>query len=149
MFVNRADSRNNTLNGMNVKPAAGMTARAFVAGSRFAGNGSAGIRVDDGGLAMISDTLVQGNGTNGIVAVSASTAATIVLERVVTSGNTFSGVIASGAAAAVRMSEVMVSYNKTTGLSSVGGGGLISFGNNHAVGNLGGNGSAASGIAPF
>jgi hypothetical protein len=149
MTISGSNIRDNGLHGIYVKPSAGMTARLFVANSQVAGNGSAGIRVDDGTTATVSDTAIFNNGSNGVTAASAGGVAEILLERVVTSGNASGGVLANGPAAAVRMSNVFTT-NNTYGLyPPVGGGSLVSFGNNHAAANSGGNGSPTGTAAPF
>lgn len=149
LTVSQCNIRDNGTNGVFVKPSAGMKAKVSISGSVVANNTAAGIRVNDGGSAVVSDSVVHGNGSNGVAAVSAGTAAEVLLERVVSAGNTNNGAVGNGAAAVVRMSDVTLSNNNMGLAAPVGGASLISFGNNRAIGNTAGS-SAPTGLAvPF
>jgi hypothetical protein len=150
MTVDHSVVRDNGSHGIYVVPNPGMTAVVAVTESKLTGNASAGIRVDDGGKATVSDTALLNNGSNGATAASLSGgAAEITLERVVTAGNGSGGVVANGPLAVIRMSNV-TTVNNTFGLNApVNGASLVTFGNNRAAGNSGGNGSATSTAAQF
>lgn len=149
LMVERSSIRDNGTHGVYVRPGAGVTARAFVTESRLAGNGATGIRVDDRGTATLSDTALQANGTHGAAAVSAGAAAEVMLERVVTAGNGSGGVLANGPAAVVRMSDITTTNNDFGLFAPLNGGSLVSFGNNHSIGNSSGNGGSVTIAAPF
>ena len=149
MTLSQSFVRDNGSHGVFVKPSAGMVARLFVAGSQIAGNASAGIRVDDGGTATISDSMFYNNGSNGVTTASAGGAAEVMLERVVTAGNGSGGVLANGPAAVVRMSNVTTTNNFYGLTPPAGGGAMISFGNNRAAANNGGNGTPTATATAF
>jgi hypothetical protein len=94
-----------------------------------------GLRVENNARATVSDSTVSGNQIFGIHAITAGpNAASVILERVIVSNNT-TGVQAEGSGlASVRLSEATVVSN-SVGLSAVGGGQLLSFGNNSIAGN--------------
>jgi hypothetical protein len=140
LTVNNVSSRNNSAHGIYASPSAGLVTKVSVANSRLKHNGSTGIRVDDG-AASVSDTVLQGNGTHGVAAV---TLGKIVLERVVTSGNVNAGILANGAGAIVWMSNITAVNNNFGLYPPLGGGQLISFGNNTAANNASGNGTPTS-----
>ena len=144
-MVNNATIRNNTMHGIYALPAPGMVTAVLVANSRLNQNGLTGIRVDDGS-ATVSDTVLQGNGAHGASAVSNGK---IMLERVVTAGNVNGGVLANGAGAIIWMSNV-TSVNNNFGLfAPLGGGQLISFGNNRVANNAISNGSPTATVGGF
>ena len=145
LMVNNVTIRNNTMHGIYALPAPGMVTAVLVANSRLNQNGLTGIRVDDGS-ATVSDTVLQGNGAHGASAVSNGK---IMLERVVTAGNVNGGVLANGAGAIIWMSNV-TSVNNNFGLfAPLGGGQLISFGNNRVANNAISNGSPTATVGGF
>ena len=145
LMVNNVTIRNNTMHGIYALPAPGMVTAVLVAKSRLNQNGLTGIRVDDGS-ATVSDTVLQGNGAHGASAVSNGK---IMLERVVTAGNVNGGVLANGAGAIIWMSNV-TSVNNNFGLfAPLGGGQLISFGNNRVANNAISNGSPTATVGGF
>ena len=106
-----------------------------------------GLRVEGNARATVNDSAASGNATFGIHAVTPGpNAASIILERTVVSNNA-TGVQAEGSAfASVRLSEATVTSN-STGLSSVTGGQLLSWGNNRNAGN-GTNGAPTALVVP-
>jgi len=91
-----------------------------------------GMRADDGSTITVRNSSAIGS-TKGFVAVSTSTAATIVLDTCVIAGNTNTGITSTGALATVRMSNNTVTGN-LIGLKS-GGGAIQSAINNRIFGN--------------
>jgi hypothetical protein len=93
-----------------------------------------GLLVKDRGRATVSGTTVSGSTAFGFHAQSTAIAAEINLEDSVASNNTSAGIRSEGALAVVRMSDV-ATIDNGAGMASVGGGQLISFGNNRNAGN--------------
>jgi hypothetical protein len=124
-----------------IKPASGGSAIVSVDRTRME-RSLFGLRAEDNSKVTVSNSEAINNVNNGFLAVSTSAAVELNLESCVAANNTGAfGVVASGAAATVRISNVTVT-NNNTGLSAIGGGALISFGNNRVAGNTpGGNGS--------
>ena len=124
-----------------LRPTGTGTASALIENSHLDQN-TFGLRVEANARATMSDSTANDNSTFGIHATSTTTAASIILERVVASNNT-TGVQAEGSAnASVRLSNTLITSN-SVGLSSVLGGQLISSVNNSVVGN-GANGAPTS-----
>jgi hypothetical protein len=109
----------------------------------FADN-SGGLRVDEGD-ATVRDSMITGSAGNGIVATSSPGASTVNVESTVLSYN-FNGIVASGTAATVRISDTSVLKNASNGLLAVSSGQIVSWGNNKNAGN-GTNGAPTSTIA--
>lgn len=93
-----------------------------------------GLRVEANSRATVSDSTASANTTFGFHAVTSTTSASIILERVVISNNTTGVAAESTANASVRISNTLVTSN-STGLLSMNGGQIISFGNNRVAGN--------------
>ena len=145
LMVNNVTIRNNTMHGIYALPAPGLVTAVMVANSRLNQNGLTGIRVDDGS-ATVSDTVLLDNAAHGASAVSNGK---IMLERVVTAGNANGGVLANGAGAIVWLSNVTSTNNNFGLFAPLGGGQLISFGNNRAVNNAISNGSPTATVGGF
>jgi hypothetical protein len=99
-----------------------------------------GVRVEDGTLAVLKNATTSGHTNNGFSAISAAEAVTLVLEDCVATGGTsqgatVAGVTSFGAAATITISNTTIAHNASNGLLSLGGGQLLSFGNNRLVGN--------------
>jgi hypothetical protein len=138
--------RDNTQHGILLAPTGG-AASVSVSFTTLTANGSTGIRVSDNGFAAVSDSVLSGNGTNGVTAFSAGGApARITLDRVMCTSNTMGGVMAYGSGAAIWLSNVFLS-NNNYGFNPPGAGGAYySFGNNRSVGNITDNGLPTSTI---
>ena len=107
-----------------------------------------GLLVEANARATVSDSTASANTDVAIHATSPGSpdAASIILERVTLSNNT-TAVLADGSAfASVRLSNTLITSN-STGLSSAGGGQILSFGNNSVEGN-GTNGVPTSAVTP-
>lgn len=147
LVVKNAAIRDNGTHGVYAKPGPGVGAKVYISKSSLNGNAAAGLRVDDGGVATLADSVTQGNGTNGVLAYASGVLPTeIMLERVVTSGNG-NGILVNGANASVRMSDITVQANNV-GQNAINGGVLLSFGNNHSAGNAAPS-SPSSAVASF
>ena len=119
--------------GLLLRPDAAGSATVNVSNSRFVHN-TFGMRAEDRSRITISDSTAANNGTNGFVALSTAAPAEINLERCVSANNGTNGILAQGAGATVRISHTAVADN-ATGISSVGGGDIESFGTNRIAGN--------------
>lgn len=145
LTINNITSRNNSGHGSYILPAPGLSVKVVVSNSRFNQNGLTGIRIDDGS-ATVSDSVMSGNGTHGVAAVSNGK---LALERVIASGNTSAGVLSNGAGAVVWMSNFTAANNSFGLYPPLGGGQLISLGNNRSFNNPSGNGGPTSSAATF
>jgi hypothetical protein len=119
------------IGGVYVHPGTGVTVAAEFDNVRMEKNVIA-MRVDDGATVTVKNSSATGN-TKGFVANSTSTAATIVLDSCMISGNTNSGITSTGTNAMVRMTNNTVTGN-LIGLK-LGGGTIQSAVNNRIFGN--------------
>jgi hypothetical protein len=138
LFVTGTTLRNNTANAVWVHPTGTGSAVATLDRVSMDGNG-AGLRVEDGSLAVARDCEATGNSGHGFAAVSASRRADVSIENCVSSQNAGAGVVTSGALAVARISNMMITHNNT-GVTVVGGSSILSFGNNRVLGNNSNNG---------
>jgi hypothetical protein len=116
-----------------LRPTGTGTASAIIESSHLDQN-TFGLRVEANSRATVSDSTASANTTFGVHAVTSTTAATIVLERVVFTQNTTAVQAEGSANASVRLSNALVTSN-SVGLSSVLSGQIISSVNNRVVGN--------------
>ena len=118
--------------GILIRPAS--TARASIEATRVEGN-LFGIRAESGALVTIKDMISAGNLITGFVIDSSSgSAVEMNIEHSASTSNRF-GIRAVGSQAIIRISEVTVTNNLLNGLVAVGGGTIVSFGNNRIAGN--------------
>ena len=148
LTVVRSTVRESAQHGVLVAPTGGAVARVSVSESVLSGNGLTGIRVNDGGNAALTDTVLSGNATHGATAASAGGAVRIALERVLSAQNGNGGVLASGANAVVYLSHTFLTGN-AYGLYPSMGGSYVSFGNNRTSGNSISDGSPTSVVSQF
>lgn len=124
-------------------PASAMTSTPVAAPLRVKLQGNArGLRAEDRSTVVASNSIATGNDAIGFVALVTTNAVDMTLEKAVSSRNGQTGVN-SGAIATVRISNV-ASIQDNVGLQSVGGGAIISFGNNRVHRNVGGDGMPTS-----
>ncbi len=142
LYVNNTSLRNNAVGGIWVHADPSGTARGTVSNVQMAGNGR-GLRVEDGSVVLVKNSLATGSDTAGFNVVSTLRPAMLTLEGTTSTTNQ-SGVRASGAQAFLRLNNTTVVGNAGVGLSSATGGNIISFGNNRVSGNAGGNGAPTS-----
>jgi hypothetical protein len=107
---------------------------ASIKTTKMSQNGG-GILVSNNAYAVVSDSEAAGNGGYGFQVASSGPAAKLQLDRSVASDNGLAGVRADGASAVVRLGSSTIVAN-VAGLSSSGGGTIMSFGNNVVAGNL-------------
>jgi hypothetical protein len=107
------------------------------------------VRVEDNGKATVTRSVAFGNTANGFAIVAGAALAELTIDSSVSSSNGTSGVATSGAMAVVRLSNTTITDNNGMGLNSSLGGQIVSFGNNHVNGNLGGNGVPTLTISPI
>jgi hypothetical protein len=120
------------------------TGSALATLSRVVMDGNAaGLRVEDGSLAVARDSVATGNSGHGFAAVSTSRRADASIENSVSSQNSGTGVVAFGALGIARISNMMITHN-ASGITAASGGTVISFGNNRIAGNNANNGPATT-----
>jgi Right handed beta helix region len=130
--VNNAIVTNCAGGGILAKPAAGFSANAHLIGVTASSN-LFGLRVEDRGSAVVQESSMNSNTSNGYQAFSASAPAGISVARSAASHNVQSGVTTTGAGAAIVISQVGIIANGT-GISALSGS-VVSFGNNQNIGN--------------
>jgi hypothetical protein len=141
LFIKDSIIRNNNdpTNGgaVLIQPAAGGSAQAFLDGVRLEGN-LFGVFASDRSTVAVRNSVAAANSNSGFTAGSNAVAVIMNLEGCLVAENNATpgttGVLAAGAAATVRLSNVTV-VNNGVGLSSVTGGNIVSFGNNRITGN--------------
>lgn len=119
----------NTGGGVLIKPSG--AANATLIGTHIQGN-IVGMLVQDGAGATMKDSEAAGNKFAGLNVTTASTAASLFINHVVSANNGGTGVISSGPGAIVRMSEASIT-NNLVGVNNAAAVG--SFGNNWIAGN--------------
>ena len=140
LLVSRSVISNSTSNGINIQPGVSGTAMVSLDGARLHGNG-VGLRVADGGSAMVRGSQITGSSGDGVLVTSTSRAADVMFENSGATSNAGNGLLATGAFSTVRIGNSVASYNTLLGLASASGGATISFGNNRLVGNGSGSGT--------
>jgi hypothetical protein len=107
-----------------------------------------GLRADDGANVTFRRSTSSGNTNDGITAVSTNRAVSITVDNslVVNNGssNTTAGITVNGSSAGVAVGNSTLMNNYLNALSTVNGGGIVSFGNNQILGG----GSITVTIAP-
>jgi hypothetical protein len=132
LFVTESSMIENAVGGIDVTPMGG-TARVQLNKVTLNGN-NRGMRAEDGSTVVIQDSTMAGNLANGVVIVSTTGMVDLTLERIV-SVNNGTGIRSTGPGSTVRVSNSTVSGN-ATGLLTMSGGVIRSFGNNHVNGNV-------------
>lgn len=128
-----------------LRPSGTGSASALIENSHLDQN-TFGLRVEANSRATVNNTTASANTTFGFHAITTTTAASIILENVVMSNNT-TGLQAEGSAnASVRISNTLVTQN-STGMNSVTGGQILSWGNNRVAGN-GTDGAPTAAVVP-
>lgn len=138
MFVNQTTINRSAGGGIYVIPQGSGSASVSLNQVTLQGN-ARGLRAEDRSTVVVSNSIATGNDANGFVVLATTSPVDLTLENTVSSRNGQVGVY-SGALATVRISNV-ASIQNNVGLQSVGGGAIISFGNNRVNGNVGGNGA--------
>jgi hypothetical protein len=124
--------------GIYVEPAAGITAGATIERTQVTGN-TYGIVANGFGsgtaLVEVRYSTIADSGVDGIWAVTQGTTASIVVEHSASVRNGSSGANAQGPGAYVSLKDSTVDWN-ATGLTTSGGGLILSYQNNLIAGNL-------------
>jgi hypothetical protein len=128
--------------GVQVKPTGGVAAHVRLSGVELSNNIGGGLKADGTGgsgaiTLAIADSATSFNGVNGINAVSGQGNVTITMMRVVVAANGATGVQsnqASGGMASVTIGESTI-FGNSVGMAALGGGGLLSYGNNQVTDN--------------
>ncbi len=118
--------------GILIKPTATGQARAQIHNTRLEGN-RFGLQVEARGNATVTQSVASGNVLAGFLAVSPSVAAVLALDDSPATHNVNDGVLADGAGAFVRASNMLI-FGNNIGLRN-NGGSIVSFQNNRILGN--------------
>lgn len=116
-----------------VKPASGITTTATIEKTQME-RGLFSVRVEDNARVTVRDSVATHNTNNGFLVVSTASAAELNIENSLATHNGTNGVIATGALAVARITNMTITHN-TTGINTSGGGQVVSFGNNRVVAN--------------
>jgi len=141
LFVLDTVVRNNDGGGIFIKP--GTYAGGSLDGVLIDGN-LYGVRAENNANVTIRNSVAAGNSTNGFHANSTGAGVQINLENSTAVNNGGSGVVTSGGAAAVIMSNSTIMSN-TQGINTSAGGNVYTFGNNRIAAN-GTNGAPTVGL---
>jgi hypothetical protein len=122
--------------GINIQPFGG-TSNVVIERTQFAGNTNGIFANGSNGtvLAEVRYSTISNNAMNGIWAFTSGSTASIVVEHSASVQNGGSGINAAGAGAYVSLKDSTVDWN-STGLTTTGGGLILSYQNNMIAGNL-------------
>jgi hypothetical protein len=136
--------------GVLVAPTSSASVSISIDRSRIENNSGGGVKTDTSSGAVsasISDSSISFNSGNGLNAVSISGAQNMLtLVRDVITKNGSAGVQANGANAAALVNNTVLDSNTAGATSAVGGGRILTYGNNSIVGS---SGSGFTGTAPL
>jgi hypothetical protein len=93
-----------------------------------------GFKAKDGVKATLTDCVITGNSSNGVISVPTTTPTKVTVTNCVISDSGGNGVISTNANSIVRISANTI-FNNLVGISAQSGGALISLGNNTIRGN--------------
>ena len=119
--------------GVLARPGAAGTANVLLDGVVL-DNNRVGLLVEDRGKATVNETVASAGSTFGFHSKAVLAAAEINLDRCVATNNAQAAVRSTGALSTLRLAETTVTDNGT-GLASVTGGAILSYGNNRIAGN--------------
>ena len=139
LYVDSSTLRNNRQRAIHVHPGLAGSAMVSITNVLMVGN-EQGLRVEDAATVVVKNSTASGNGFAGYNVTSSARPAILTLDNSAANGNDGAGVRANGPLSTVRIHTSTVVDNGDVGLASVGGGNIVSFGNNRVVGNAGGNG---------
>ena len=132
LFVKDTTIHNNNFEkggGILIKPAAGASAEASLDRVRIERNAT-GIKVEDRAIVTLRDSVIARNTNEGLFAFSTAEAAALNVESSMVTHNGVAGIRSDGGKATVRMAHTSL-FNNKSGLVSLAGGDILSFGNNH------------------
>jgi hypothetical protein len=131
----------NSSAGILIKPQAGGSVTATFDGVTIDGNSGGGLKTDttNGSITVdISNGTISNNAGNGMNAVSGAGGANMLnIHNSVIAKNGSAGVQANGANAAALIDTTLLDSNVAGALSAVGGGRVLTYGNNRIVGSSG------------
>ncbi len=132
----------NSVGGIAVRNAGAANVFFSMQKTTLAQHSGFGLKIDGGGgagaiLSAVSDSMIAGNGTGVSVVGGPSIDTDIQITRSSVANNVTTGLLANGTAgpATILASETLISGNGT-GLSSAGGGGILTYKNNSVNGNI-------------
>jgi hypothetical protein len=138
----------NSSSGILLKPAAGGSIKATFDHVVITVNNGGGIKSDstDGVVNLdVSDSEISNNPGNGINLVGSANQNMLNLSRTVIAKNGVAGLQVNGATTAALVDTTLFDTNTSGATSVVGGGHVLTYGNNHIVGSAG---SGFTGTAP-
>jgi Right handed beta helix region len=131
----------NSGSGVLLKPAAGGSVTATFDGVKIVGNTGGGLKTDttNGAVSVdISNSTISNNAGNGMNAVSGAGGTNMLnIKNSVIARNGSAGVQANGASAAALVNNTLLDTNVAGATSAVGGGRILTYGNNSIVGSSG------------
>ena len=140
----------NSASGVFIKPAAGGSVTATFNGLTIDGNSGGGLKTDTtNGLVSvdISNSTISNNTGNGMNAVSGAGGTNMLnIKNSVIARNGSAGIQANGSNAAALVNNTLLDSNTAGATSAVGGGRIMTYGNNSIVGPAG---SGFTGSAPL
>jgi Right handed beta helix region len=134
--------------GVLITPTGGASVVMSVERSLIENSTGGGLKATGSGgpiTLSVSESSISQNGANGLNAVSSSSNVMVNLSRDVIASNGLTGVQANGGNAAVTVDNTSI-LNNATAVSAVGGGRILTYGNNRIVGTLG---SGFTGTTPL
>jgi hypothetical protein len=149
-LVIRNSRISNNASGMLLKPASGGSIKATFDHVVITGHNGGGIKVDtsNGPVTVdVTDGEISNNGGNGLNAVGGAGGPAIFnIHNSVIAKNAVAGVQVNGATAAAMIDTTLLDSNASGATSVVGGGHMLTYGNNRIVGTAG---SGFTGSAPL
>jgi Right handed beta helix region len=131
----------NSAAGVVIKPAAGGSVTATFNGVTIADNTGGGMKTDttNGAVSVdISNSTINNNAGNGLNAVSGAGGTNMLnIRNSVIARNGSAGVQANGASAAALVNNTLLDSNTAGATSAIGGGRILTYGNNSIVGSAG------------
>jgi hypothetical protein len=131
----------NNAGGVLLKPAAGGSVIATFDGVTIADNTGGGLKTDttNGPVNVdISNSTISNNGGNGLNAVGGASGTNMLnIKNSVIARNGAGGVQANGANAAALVNNTLLDSNTAGAIFAVGGGRVLTYGNNSIVGSIG------------
>jgi hypothetical protein len=144
LFVTNSDIRENltvtTGGGIVLTPGAGISVKAVLDNVRIERN-NVGLQANPGSAVSARHTTSVANRLDGFNATGNGIAATIFLENCTSSFNGGNGMLATGVAAVIRMTESSITGNALQGIATAASGQVLSFGTNNNDGNTGADGT--------
>jgi hypothetical protein len=147
-LVIRNSRISNNASGMLLKPSAGGSIKATFDHVVTTSNNGGGIKSDSTNGVVnldITDSEISNNGGNGINLVGSANQNMLNVSRTIIAKNAVAGLQVNGATTAALVDTTLFDTNTSGATSVVGGGHVLTYGNNHIVGSAG---SGFTGTAP-